>query len=139
MGNAKNIKDYPYQLSKEEWKEKLTREEYHVLREGGTESYGEGEFCRYFPKKVSGCHAYCRCSLFRDFRLFCCSHPLYSFMHVLRVSLPARVVVTHSTVQNPNLPTMAGMLIPNATTRAIGLMWEYEIIMRFVVTIVALI
>ena len=41
---------YPYQLSDEEWRTKLTKEEYEVLRQGGTESYGQGQYCNFYPK-----------------------------------------------------------------------------------------
>jgi len=59
------MSSYPYQLSDAEWREKLTSEEYRVLRQSGTEAYGKGEFCRYFPKDG---HFACRA----------CLHPLYS-------------------------------------------------------------
>ena len=43
---------YPYQLTDAKWRKKLTHEEFYVLRRGGTEAYGKGEFCKYFPKEV---------------------------------------------------------------------------------------
>ena len=60
-----DMSSYPYQLSDEEWRKKLTPQEYRILRQHGTEAYGQGEFCRLFPK--SG-HFVCKG----------CGSPLYS-------------------------------------------------------------
>lgn len=56
---------FPFTLSREEWNSRLSKEELRVLRFGGTEAYGRGEFCSFFPKKGF-------------FRCRACEHPLYS-------------------------------------------------------------
>mmetsp|Transcript_13248 Transcript_13248/g.31356 ORF Transcript_13248/g.31356 Transcript_13248/m.31356 type:complete len:129 (+) Transcript_13248:97-483(+) len=60
-----NPDDYPFKRSEEEWRQILTPEEYRVLRKCGTESYGRGEYCNYFPKTG---HFMCRA----------CKFPLYA-------------------------------------------------------------
>ena len=56
--DSKLMGHYPYQLSDSEWKKRLTKEEFHVLRRGGTQAYGKGEFCKYFPETVSDWNIY---------------------------------------------------------------------------------
>lgn len=41
---------YPMQLSEAQWKEKLTKEQYHVLREKGTEYPGTGKYDHFYKK-----------------------------------------------------------------------------------------
>ncbi len=39
---------YPFQLSDEEWKKRLSAEEFRVLRQGGTEAPGKGQYCKSY-------------------------------------------------------------------------------------------
>lgn len=52
-------------LSPQEWKERLTPEEYHVLREAGTEPPGVGEYTNTTAEGVYRCRA-CDAELFRS-------------------------------------------------------------------------
>ena len=52
-------------LSPQEWKERLTPEEYHVLREAGTEPPGVGEYTDTTTEGVYRCRA-CDAELFRS-------------------------------------------------------------------------
>lgn len=52
-------------LSPQEWKERLTPEEYHVLREAGTEPPGVGEYTDTTTEGVYRCRA-CNAELFRS-------------------------------------------------------------------------
>ena len=56
---------FPNQKSNAEWRTKLTKSEFYMLRRGGTEGYGDGEYHNFFPRDgYFGCRA--------------CAHPLYS-------------------------------------------------------------
>ncbi len=52
-------------LSPQEWKERLTPEEYHVLREAGTEPPGVGEYTNTTTEGIYRCRA-CDAELFRS-------------------------------------------------------------------------
>jgi peptide-methionine (R)-S-oxide reductase len=52
-------------LSDSEWREKLTPEEYHVLRQAGTEAPYKGEYTDTETEGVYRCRA-CRAELFRS-------------------------------------------------------------------------
>ncbi|AIJ33695.1 peptide methionine sulfoxide reductase [Corynebacterium imitans] len=52
-------------LSPQEWKDRLTPEEYHVLREAGTEPPGVGEYTDTTTEGVYRCRA-CDAELFRS-------------------------------------------------------------------------
>ncbi|OFP35797.1 MULTISPECIES: peptide-methionine (R)-S-oxide reductase MsrB [unclassified Corynebacterium] len=61
---ADNTPDFA-SLSPQEWKERLTPEEYHVLREAGTEPPGVGEYTDTTTEGVYRCRA-CNAELFRS-------------------------------------------------------------------------
>ncbi|MFB6257830.1 MAG: peptide-methionine (R)-S-oxide reductase MsrB [Flavobacteriales bacterium] len=45
------MKEFEVQKSEEKWKEELSKEEYHILREAGTERPGSG---KYYKSKADG-------------------------------------------------------------------------------------
>jgi len=49
-GNAKKSINYPMQLTDAAWKEKLTAEQYYILREQGTERPGSGKYDHFYEK-----------------------------------------------------------------------------------------
>ncbi|HQQ95069.1 MAG TPA: peptide-methionine (R)-S-oxide reductase MsrB [Bacteroidia bacterium] len=55
--------------SEAEWKKILSPEQYHILREKGTEAPGSGEF-NHFSKKGTYCCAACGAELFRSDQKF---------------------------------------------------------------------
>jgi len=57
--------DYPVQRTEDEWKQALSPEEYHVLREAGTERPFTGEYTDTKTEGVYSCRA-CGSELFRS-------------------------------------------------------------------------
>ncbi|MDQ6758226.1 MAG: peptide-methionine (R)-S-oxide reductase MsrB [Bacteroidota bacterium] len=47
---SKIAQDYPIQLTDAQWKEKLTTEQYNILREKGTERAGTGKYDHFYKK-----------------------------------------------------------------------------------------
>lgn len=60
---------YPTQRSEREWREQLSPMEYHVLREGGTERAGTGEYTDTETEGVYSCRA-CGAELFTSTEKF---------------------------------------------------------------------
>ncbi|GDX51569.1 peptide methionine sulfoxide reductase MsrB [Bacteroidota bacterium] len=50
MSMTKEKSAYPIQLTDEQWKEKLTSEQYYILRENGTERPGTGKYDHFYEK-----------------------------------------------------------------------------------------
>lgn len=65
MSDATTRTSYPVTRSDEEWREKLTREEYQVLRRAGTERAFKGEYTDTETEGVYRCKA-CSAELFRS-------------------------------------------------------------------------
>jgi peptide-methionine (R)-S-oxide reductase len=63
--NSEQTDRYPVSLTDDEWRERLTREEYHVLRQAGTEPPFRGEYTDTTTEGVYSCRA-CGAELFRS-------------------------------------------------------------------------
>ena len=61
----KTEKKYPVQKTEEEWKKQLGPEQYHVLREKGTERPGTGKYNLHFEDGIYHCAA-CNAQLFES-------------------------------------------------------------------------
>lgn len=48
VANSKTV--YPMQLTDAQWKQKLTSEQYYILREAGTETAGTGKYDHFYQK-----------------------------------------------------------------------------------------
>lgn len=62
-------KKYPFKLSEAQWRERLTDEQYRVLREQGTEAPHTGKYNLHFDKGQYKC-AGCQAELFEDNQKF---------------------------------------------------------------------
>lgn len=50
MQQSKKAQEYPIQLTAAQWKERLTSEQYYILREKGTERAGTGKYDHFYKK-----------------------------------------------------------------------------------------
>ncbi|GLY30315.1 peptide-methionine (R)-S-oxide reductase MsrB [Kineosporia sp. NBRC 101731] len=69
MATDNTQKIYPLQLTNDQWREKLTAQEYQVLREAGTERAFTGEYWDDHSEGVYTCRA-CGVELFRSTEKF---------------------------------------------------------------------
>jgi len=47
---ATQTSNYPMQLTEEQWKQRLTKEQYYILRQQGTEAPGTGKYDHFYQK-----------------------------------------------------------------------------------------
>lgn len=47
---AMQASNYPMQLTDEQWKQRLTKEQYYILRQQGTEAPGTGKYDKFYQK-----------------------------------------------------------------------------------------
>jgi peptide-methionine (R)-S-oxide reductase len=48
--DSRSAQAYPMQLSEAQWKERLTKEQYYILRQKGTEQAGTGKYDHFYKK-----------------------------------------------------------------------------------------